>query len=233
MNGRKSLVAVLAVMVCLMIFGQAFSQDGDGKKGKGGGDKAGEKAGGMAEKMGGMAEMMAGMQKYMASAKPGPAHKKLEHFVGEWETVSKMWMDPSAPPVETKGSSTLKWVLDKRFIMEEFHGKVMMPTPTGEMKEMDFTGIGYTGHDNFRKMYVGTWMDTMGTQQLHFAGAMSPDGKTLTFYGEMDEPMLDVHGRMVKYQTKIVSDDKHVFTIYDLHAGDNYKVMEITYTRKS
>ncbi len=43
--------------------------------------------------------------------------------------------------------------------------------------------------------------------------------------------MMDVHSRMVKYQTKIIDDDKHVFTIYDLHAGDNYKVLEIEYTR--
>ena len=58
-------------------------------------------------------------------------------------------------------------------------------------------------------------------------------GETLfTLYGEMDEVMLGVVGRTVKYVTRIVDADKHVFEIIDLHAGDGYKVVEITYTRK-
>ena len=47
----------------------------------------------------------------------------------------------------------------------------------------------------------------------------------------MDEPMLDVIGRTVKYVTRIISEDEHVFSIYDLHAGDDYKVLEITFKR--
>jgi hypothetical protein len=37
---------------------------------------------------------------------------------------------------------------------------------------------------------------------------------------------------MVKYVTRIIDDDKHVMAMYDLHVGDDYKVMEVTYTRK-
>ena len=51
-------------------------------------------------------------------------------------------------------------------------------------------------------------------------------------YGEMDEPMMKVFGRYVKYVHTIVNNDKHVFSIYDLHAGDNYKVVEVVYDRK-
>ena len=56
--------------------------------------------------------------------------------------------------------------------------------------------------------------------------------KAALVFGQMDEPMLKVYGRTIKYVTKIVSPDKHVFSIYDLHAGDDYKVIEITYERK-
>ena len=38
-------------------------------------------------------------------------------------------------------------------------------------------------------------------------------------------------GRTVKYVTRIINDDKYVFEIIDLHASDDYKVIEITYTR--
>jgi len=44
--------------------------------------------------------------------------------------------------------------------------------------------------------------------------------------------MLNVAGRTVKYVNTIVNADKHVFEIIDLHAGDGYKVIEITYQRK-
>jgi hypothetical protein len=72
----------------------------------------------------------------------------------------------------------------------------------------------------------------MGTQLLTMRGNMSQDGKTLTMYGEMDEPMLGVKGRLVKYVTEIIDDNHHVFSVYDLHAGDDYKVVEVAYTRK-
>ena len=44
--------------------------------------------------------------------------------------------------------------------------------------------------------------------------------------------MLDVSDRMVKYVTRIINENKHVFEIYDLHAGENYKALEVVYTRK-
>ena len=55
---------------------------------------------------------------------------------------------------------------------------------------------------------------------------------TSSSYGEMDDPMLGIHGRTVKHLTRFVNDDKHIFEIFDLAAGDDYKVIEITYTRK-
>ena len=48
----------------------------------------------------------------------------------------------------------------------------------------------------------------------------------------MDEAMLDIYGRMVKFEIRFESEDKHVLTIYDLAAGDDFKAVEITYTRK-
>ena len=48
----------------------------------------------------------------------------------------------------------------------------------------------------------------------------------------MDEPMLNVIGRTVKYETKIIDENKHTMKIFDLHAGDDYLVIELIYTRK-
>ncbi len=47
-----------------------------------------------------------------------------------------------------------------------------------------------------------------------------------------DEPQLGVHGRTVKYVTAPTDAVHFSFTIIDLHAGDDYKVIEIDYTRR-
>lgn len=180
-----------------------------------------------------MKAMMEGMQKWMASMKPSKHHAKLDQFVGTWDTVMRMYMGgPGAPPAEAKGTSEMKWVLGKRFLLHEHKGEALMPDMTGAMKPMPFEGTGLTGYDNLRNMYVANWADTMSTQMLVMKGAADPEGKVFTYYGEMDEPMLNVVGRYVKYVTRVVNEDKFVFEIYDLHAGDGYKAVDITYTRK-
>ena len=169
-------------------------------------------------------EMAKMMEKWMKVAAPSDHHKKLEPFVGKWDVVTRMWMaGPNAPPTETKGTSEVKWIMDGRFIMEEL---------TGEMMGQPWKGLGFTGYDNYKNMYVATWMDNLGTHILSMKGGMDPAGKTLTFYGEMDEPMLDIQDRMVRYVTKIIDADTHKFEIFDLHAGPDYKVVEVEYKRR-
>ena len=103
---------------------------------------------------------------------------------------------------------------------------------TGKINEMPIEGMGLTGFDNVRQLYNATWSDNWNTQLLTMKGAADPAGRLFTYYGEMDEPMLGVYGRLVKYQTRIIDSDTHVFSIYDLHAGDDYKVVEVTYNRR-
>lgn len=176
-----------------------------------------------------MAEMM---KKWLATTTPGPQHKKLDYFAGNWTTVTKMWMDPSAPPVETKGTATMKWVLDGRFMLQESTGEMMMPDASGQMKPRKYQGMGLHGFDVYRGMFIGTWADNLSTTILTMAGMVDPSGKVFTYFGEMDEPMLDIRGRTVKYVTRIVDQDNFVFEVYDLLAGPDHKVFEIAYSRK-
>jgi len=177
-----------------------------------------------------MQEMMA---KWIATIDPGPHHKILEHSVGSWTTTTKVWMGgPGSPPIETMGASEIKWILGGRFLLEEHHGKMLMPDKTGQMKPAPYEGLGLLGYDNARNMYEGIWTSTADTHIISMKGGFDPSGKVLRMYGEMDEPMLDIVGRTVKYVTRIIDKDTHVFEVYDLHAGDDYKVFEITYIRK-
>lgn len=168
-------------------------------------------------------EQMAAMQAEWAKmAAPSVHHKHLEYFVGKWKTQTKMWMGgPGSNPMESKGTSEAKWVLGRRFLLDHHKGTLM-----GRPHE----GMGLTGYDNYRNMYVASWCSNTATHMLTMTGTRDPSG-TFTYFGEMDEPGMKVTGRMVKYVTRIINENKYVFEIYDLHAGDDYKVVEVTYSR--
>lgn len=173
------------------------------------------------------------MQEWQATMQPGAAHAKLEPLVGEWETTTKMWWGgPNSEASESHGSAKNEWILGKRFVLSQYQSEMKLPGPDGKEVSMPFEGVGVTGYDNYRKMYTSGWIDSMGTAMSISKGSVGPAGKVFRFYGEMDEPMLGVIGRVVKSETKLVDNDHYTFSIFDLHAGEDYKVLEVTYTRK-
>lgn len=129
---------------------------------------------------------------------------------------------------EGDGSSSCtaeaKRVLDGRFVLIEHDGTMM---------GMPHKGLWLIGHDNFRKLYTASYASSLGTELLSMTGARHPETGAITFYGAMDEPMLKVVGRMVKYVIRPGDKDSWTFEMVDLHAGDDYKVVEVNYTRAS
>lgn len=170
------------------------------------------------------ADMAKSMADWQALMVPGPQHDYLDQFVGDWDTVSRMWMGgPDAPPTETKGESSIRWALGGRYLEQRY---------TGSMMGMPMEGIGYTGYDRNRNRYFMTWMDNFSTAPSTGYGMFGPEGKVLSFYGQMDEPMTGEIGKGVKYVTRIVDADTHVFEVHDLALGENAKVVEVEYTRR-
>lgn len=163
------------------------------------------------------------MKKWEAAATPGAAHKALDALAGEWEVASKMWMAPDAPPLETKGKNTTRWILGGRFLQDDFDG---------EFQGKPMKGLGLTGYDNLKKKYNGLWMDTGGTGMFTSEGTASADGKSFTFTGKMDDPMTGEKDKPLKYTIQIVSHDKHIFEMFDLSNGKSTKMIEMVYTRK-
>lgn len=163
------------------------------------------------------------MDAMMKAATPGDAHKKLASMVGTWDAVVKMYpMQPGAPVQQSIATSESKWVLGGRWVQETVNGNFM---------GMPFSGIGYTGYDNIKKQYTGTWMDNMGTATMISTGNMTSD-KTYEFTSSMDDPM---SGKSMTVKTKmtVVDDDHHVMEMWGpTPDGKTMKMMEITYTRK-
>jgi hypothetical protein len=159
---------------------------------------------------------------WMAAASVNENHKKLQPLIGEWKAESTFWMQgPEGPASTSTGSSTNKWVLEGRFVQQDYKGSMM---------DVPFTGIGFLGYDNIEKKYVGTWMDTMSTMIMSHAGSLDATGKVISMDGSFKSPDGNVHKD--RHVTRIIDNDKHVFEIY--HSGPNGKEMkvgEITYTR--
>ena len=240
---RRLIVTVVAASLLGFTVSKVWSKDKSGSeeksaaksKGKSKAKPEAPKGGDDADAKGqpGEADMEAMMAKWMAVASPGENHKHLEYFVGEWDMVTKMYMaGPDGPASESKGTSTVKWVLGGRYIEDTVNSEIMMPGEGGEMAAVPFEGRGLTGYDNFRKQYVSTWCDSMSTSLMVLKGVRDADGKTWRYYGEMDEPMTDDVGHPVKFLTTIQDDDTYTFELYDLHGGEDQKVMEVTYTRR-
>ena len=125
-----------------------------------------------------------------------------------------------APPDESTGKSTKTMILGGRYLEEETEGSMMGST---------FSGRGLTAYDNTAGEFINTWVDSMGTGVAIARGQR--DGDRLEMHGEYLDPMSKLVMK-VRYLTRRVDDDKHVFQYFMTPPGaPEQKSMEIEYTR--
>ena len=162
------------------------------------------------------------MKKWMDYMTPGKEHQNLSKMNGDWNYTSKFWMDPSASPQTSEGTAFCEMLLGGRYMQMKVSGKMM---------GMDFNGIGVTGFDNGKKVFVSSWIDNFGTGLMYMEGKFDDASQKIVFTGKMYDPMSGKD--MDQKQTLKMVDDKtcemEMFYIMD---GKEYKNMEIKYTRK-
>ena len=163
------------------------------------------------------------MKRIEAACKPGPAHKALGALVGDWSTEIKMWSEPGAEPMVSKGTAKVEWVLNGKFVREEFQGEVM---------GQPFRGMSFTGYDNAKEKFTNVWMDDMNTAMFTSEGESDSGYKVITFGGSYHCPITNEPNKKFKQVVRILSPQKRVYEMYDLSQGPNVKTMEITYTKK-
>ena len=162
-------------------------------------------------------------KKMEVAAKPGAEHKALDALVGDWNTEVKLWNDPKSAPTVTKGTAKGSWVLNGRFVQEDFQGEFM---------GKPFKGLAFIGYDNTKKKFNNVWMDDLHTAMFTSEGNADAGNKVITVQGAYDCPITGEKNKRMKQVIRIVSNDKHVYEMYDLSQGQDVKTMEITYTRK-
>lgn len=169
-----------------------------------------------------MQAMMAAWEKAMT---PGEQHARLaEHFEGTCDTRMSLWMEPGAEPMVSTGTSTNTMILGGRQLKMKFSGTFM---------DMPFMGIGFTGYDNARGVYTGSWTDNMTTGTMVSTGNYDPATATYTFKSEMPDPMHD--GAMVPMRetVRIVDADHHIMEMFETRDGAEARTMLLEYDRSS
>jgi hypothetical protein len=158
------------------------------------------------------------------AGKPGPEHKKLQPFVGQWTFTMKFWTDPSQPPAELKGTIERKWIMDGRFIQETARGEC---PKTGKT----FEGLGLVGYDSAQKKFsVVKACNLCGTIS---SGLVSCDSSGTRFECVKEE-CCPLTAQKIKGRDEVVieSNDRIVLNVYKTINGRELKVGEMVSIRQ-
>lgn len=158
------------------------------------------------------------MAAYMEAGTPNEHHSALAAMAGKWEVTAKMWMDPSAPPMELTSTMTSEMIMDGRYLREDIHGSFM---------GRPFHGVTTTGYNNVTGEYEATWIDNMSTAVYHYTGSM--DGNQLTLKGSYADAVTG--DRIETWSVRTITPDELTDVTHEMRDGEERKVMEITYRR--
>lgn len=162
------------------------------------------------------------MEAYMKAAAPNENHKLLSSLAGNWKSTVKSWMGPSPEPETSSGSCESTMILGGRFLQSKVKG---------DMGGQPFEGVEIMGFDNFKKKFVSSWVDNMGTGIMLSEGTHDTASKTVTLSGSFDDPMTG-QPKKVRSTLKIDGPDQHAFMMYDVQqGGKETKILEISYSR--
>lgn len=168
-------------------------------------------------------EMMA---KSMELAQPGEEHKLLERLAGEWNLETTMWMSPGADPMILPGKSSAKMVLGGRFLYGEF---------TSDADQMEGGGLFIIGFDRRHEKFTYIGFDTWGTYSVSAEGTFDEETKSITMYGEDDDPVMG-HTQKYDFVISFPSDDTWRFEVIFLdevhtQGAGPFKMVEVNYIR--
>ncbi len=163
------------------------------------------------------------VETWVRHAMPGEHHRLLGKMAGEWTTAVKYRMNPEVEVAESTGTCERKWILGKRFLLEEFDGGML---------GLPFRALAIYGYDAFDKKYTSVWVDTTSTAMTTSQGTCRKQCELIAFTGQHADPWTGTK-RPSRGVTRFISDQRHVLELYEPGPdGKEFKVLEIVYTRK-
>jgi opacity protein-like surface antigen len=168
------------------------------------------------------ATMMKAMMDY---GTPGDMHKILASWNGTWNGETTMWDYEGAEPKKSTGTAVNTMILG---------GHYQSSKHSGNMMGMPFEGMSITGYDNATKKFVSTWIDNWSTGIMSMSGNWDASAKTLTMSGTYPDICRPGKECSMREVFTVIDDNTQKMEMYgpDSKTGKEYKIMEITMTRK-
>ena len=153
---------------------------------------------------------------------PGPQHKWLESFKGEWEADVISYMDPTRPDT-SKLTQTYSTILN---------GLYQEAKTTGSMMGMPFEGRSINGYDNAKRKFQTTWIDNFSSGFTYMSGDFDSTTNTLHLKGTQSNPSTG-ENMGIREEMKIIDKDTYTLIMYgDGAGGKEIKFMEGTFKRR-
>jgi hypothetical protein len=143
---------------------------------------------------------MARAQEPEGPPKPGPEHKKLGYFVGDWRTQGEMKPGPMGPGGKFTGTDKCEWFEGGFAVVCRSEGK----GPGGPMK-----GLGILSYSPEEKVYTYTGTDSMGMTMTTVPRG-TVQGNTWTYN---DESMMGGEKTKSRVVIKELSPKEYSFTM--------------------
>ncbi len=168
-------------------------------------------------------EQQAEMEAYQKAGTPGAPHAAMAKMAGNYDMVVKSWPAPGADPEVEQGTAMRAMILD---------GRVMTEDAKSTMMGQPFTGHGMQGFDNVTGKYWSTWNDSLSTGIMVSEGSCEANG-ACTYTGSWNDPVKKSKFS-VRMTTKWTSPTVQLFEMFGPGPdGKEFKMMEITYTKKA
>ena len=155
-------------------------------------------------------------------AQPKPEHARLTAMAGTWDVEMTLWLQPGKPGIPSKGTSTIRSMLNGLFIEEKIEGA---------LNGVPFTTLAWTGFNTETKRYEATRIASTNTARIVESGTF--DDATKQFELKADYPLAgDTWHQRTVIQPQTT--DTMIATSY-LSFGQvpEWKAVEIRYKRKS
>jgi hypothetical protein len=144
------------------------------------------------------AQAAARMAAWMELGEPGPEHRRMAELEGVWDQTISHTMYPGAEPRVSNAVATIEPIFGGRYLLQRYEGAFEI----GDQK-IPFEGMGIMGYDRLEEEHFLVWIDSMSTMTMVVRGTASDDGDTVTYLGEMTDPVTgkpmglkSVHRRM-------------------------------------
>jgi hypothetical protein len=141
---------------------------------------------------------------------------------GIWDADLEFWMMPGAPSSKSIGSEERTMVLGGRYMRCTFECDFM---------GMPFRGEMMLGYDNARGVWQSNWCDNMSTSMTRGTGTQVNDDTINWVFEETNPVTKSTHTTWGV--TRDLGPNKQVMEFWRMGDGKKYKMMQISYTRRT